>query len=463
MKVSHHLWGIALATAALLGSCSQKEEDVNIPTPNTTTPSYAATQQYVDNEVIVKFRGDVPLKSSTNIMQQLGAVAIDTVVRPSALKANEQDGVYLYSVKGSVPSIVAQLRGMPEVAYAEPNYIYTKQVLANDPYFTNGTLWGMCGEATSPVNQYGSHAADAWANGHTGASTVWVGVIDEGYMYAHADLAANAGKNPGEIAGNKKDDDGNGYKDDVYGWNFYSNNSTVFGGTADDHGTHVSGTIGAAGGNAAGVAGVCWNVRIINCKFLGFFGGTTANAVKAVSYLTDLKSRSKINLVAINNSWGGGGYSQALKDAIDKAGNAGILFVVAAGNGGSDGRGDNNDATPTYPASYTSSNIITVASISSSGALSSFSNYGATSVHVGAPGESIYSTIPLSSTRSGYGYMSGTSMATPHVTGACALYASTHPGASAADIKAAIISTAKPTPSLAGKCVANGRLDVSGF
>jgi subtilisin family serine protease len=295
---------------------------------------------------------------------------------------------------------------------------------------------------------------------------VWVGIIDEGYMYTHEDLAPNAGTNPGEIAGNGVDDDGNGYVDDVYGWDFAGNNNTVFDGVNDDHGTHVAGTIGAVGGNGKGVAGVCWSVKLIDAKFLGTNGGTTANAIKAVDYLTDLKTRHAINLVATNNSWGGGGFSQALQDAITRAGNAEILFVAAAGNGGTDGVGDNNDATPSYPASYPNANVIAVASITSSGARSSFSNYGATSVDLGAPGSGIYSTLPKKSRGtivSSYGSYSGTSMATPHVTGAAALYAANHPGATAAQIKAAILGSTVPTDSLAGKTVTGGRLNVSGF
>jgi subtilisin family serine protease len=220
------------------------------------------------------------------------------------------------------------------------------------------------------------------------------------------------------------------------------------------------------GGNGKGVAGVCWTVKLMNAKFLGSRGGTTANAIKAVDYFTDLKTRHELNLVATNNSWGGGGYSQSLYDAIERAKTQGILFIAAAGNGGSDGLGDNNETTPHYPSSYENENIIAVASITSTGAKSSFSNYGFTTVDIGAPGSGIYSTLPKSSKGkivSGYGSYSGTSMATPHVTGAAALYAATHPGAVAATIKNAILSSAVPTASLSGKCVTGGRLNVSGF
>jgi subtilisin family serine protease len=289
---------------------------------------------------------------------------------------------------------------------------------------------------------------------------VWVGIIDEGVMHTHSDLALNIGTNPREIAGNGIDDDGNGYVDDIYGWDFDRNDNTTFDGSQDDHGTHVAGTIGALGGNGGGVAGVCWNVKMINAKFLGRAGGTTANAIKSVDYMTDLKTRHGLNLVATNNSWGGGGFSKALQDGIERANVAGILFIAAAGNSGV-----NIDASPSYPAAYPNANVISVAAITSTGALASYSNYGATKVDLGAPGSGIWSTVPGRNGQSSYASYSGTSMATPHVTGAAALYASTHAGATAAQIKQAIMDAAinTPTASLAGKTVAGGRLNVSGF
>ncbi|MDP9229470.1 MAG: S8 family serine peptidase, partial [Bacteroidota bacterium] len=210
-----------------------------------------------------------------------------------------------------------------------------------------------------------------------------------------------------------------------------------------------------------GVAGVNWDVTLISAKFLGRFGGTTANAVLAVDYITDIKIRHGLNIVATNNSWGGGGNSQALKDAIDRAGNNNILFIAAAGNSTA-----NIDNSPSYPASYTSSNLIAVAALTSNGGLASYSNYGATSVDLGAPGSGIYSTVPGGKGKnitSSYASYSGTSMATPHVTGAAALYASTHPGATASQIKAAILASVVPTTSLSGKTATGGRLNVSGF
>jgi subtilisin family serine protease len=428
------------------------------------------TYPYVPGEMIVKFREGVAESRKSEIMKLAAAQHKERILTDLMEQWGEKEGITIAGFSGNIKDAISRMKSHPEVEYAEPNYIYTHTAVSNDLYYTNGSLWGMYGDA-SPLktNPYGSQAAEAWNAGHTGAATVYIGVIDEGYMYTHEDLSANAGKNPGEIAGNRKDDDKNGYVDDVYGWDFAANNSSVFDGVQDDHGTHVSGTIGAVGGNSKGVAGVCWQVKILNAKFLGVTGGTTTNAVKAVDYFTALKTRTTnpVNIVALNNSWGGGGFSQALYDAIGRANAAGILFICAAGNGGSDGVGDNNDTTPYYPCCYTNSNVISVAAITSSGTLASFSNYGLTTVDIGAPGNAVYSTIPKSSgflkTASAYSSYSGTSMATPHVTGAAALYASTHPGATAAQIKAAILGSAVPTSSLSGKCVSGGRLNVSGF
>jgi subtilisin family serine protease len=315
----------------------------------------------------------------------------------------------------------------------------------------------MYGDATTPANQYGSQAGEAWAANHTGSKSVYIGVIDEGIQFTHPDLDGQVWTNPFDAA-DGADNDGNGYVDDIHGWDFDKNDNTIYDGGAsggtDDHGTHVSGTIGAKANNGAGVVGVNWNVTLISGKFLGRRGGTTANAIKAVDYFTNLKVRHGLNIVATNNSWGGGGFSQALKDAIDRAGAKEILFIAAAGNDGA-----SNDATTRYPSGYSSANIIAVASITSSGLLSSFSNFGATTVDIGAPGSGIWSTTAFNT----YSSYNGTSMATPHVTGGAALYAASNPTASAAIIKAAILNSAVPTASLTGKCVTGGRLNVSGF
>jgi Ca2+-binding RTX toxin-like protein len=229
------------------------------------------------------------------------------------------------------------------------------------------------------------------------------------------------------------------------------------------HGTHVSGTIGASGGNGTGVSGIAPGTQIMALKFMDANGGYTSDAVRAVDYFTNAsKGNAGVDFAATNNSWGGGGYSQALLDAITRGAAKDILFIAASMNGGSDDIGDNNDATPNYPSNYSTTAvagydaIISVASIGSTGGLAGSSNYGSKSVDLGAPGEVIYSTTM----GGGYGAWSGTSMATPHVTGAIALYSAAHPTATAAEIRAAILGSTAATSSLTGKTVTGGRLDI---
>lgn len=425
---------------------------------------------HVRDEILVQYRSGASNRGKAAARGRVGGQRKELLLDEN-WRADKDGGGELELVRippgRSIANAVRDIEEDPDVAFAEPNYVYTHQAASNDPYYTSGYLWGLYGDATSPRNIYGTQAGEAWAANKTSCGSVWVGIIDTGVMHSHPDLNDNYARNPGEVAGNGKDDDGNGYRDDVRGWDFVGNNNSVFDGASDDHGTHVAGTIGGEGSNAQGVAGVCWKVNLLSAKFLGPDGGSLAAAVRAIDYFTDLKKRAGINLVATNNSWGGGGYSQALYDAIERARAANILFVAAAGNGGLDGIGDNNDLYPSYPAGYSNSNVISVAAITSSGARSSFSNYGATSVDIAAPGSSIVSTVPVlkltGGTSPGYASYHGTSMATPHVTGAAALYAATHPGATAAQIKSAILSNAVPTASMTGRCVTGGRLDVSRF
>ena len=437
---------------------------------NGEAQSPAGEPQFVANQVLVQFRGDAAPEAQAAARGRVKGTREDVIVAAARRQDGRGDLELLRIPPGvTVAAAVRELVNDAAVEFAEPNWIYQHQATSNDPYYTNGSLWGMYGDATSPVNAFGSQAGEAWAAGNVGAPEVYVGIIDEGVMASHQDLGANVFTNPFDPA-DGIDNDGNGFVDDVHGWDFDGNDNTTFDGTTDDHGTHVAGTIGALGGNAVGVAGVNWNVTMIPAKFLGRRGGTTANAVKAVDYLTNLKTRHNLNIVATNNSWGGGGFSQALLDAINRGGDAGILFIAAAGNGGRDGVGDNNDSVATYPSNYQCTSagkawdcVIAVAAITSSGAKSSFSNYGATTVDIGAPGSGIYSTLPGKNNTSTYGSYSGTSMATPHVTGAAALYAATHPFAPASEIKNAILTSAVPTSSLSGRTLTGGRLNVSGF
>jgi len=360
------------------------------------------------------------------------------------------EGFFSLATPGaSAADVSAWAAATAGVAYVEPDYVITGAAVPNDPSF--GQLWGLSNTGQSGgLRDADIDAPEAW-DVTTGSRSVVVAVIDTGIDYRHRDLSANAWRNPGEVAGDGIDNDRNGFVDDVYGWDFANNDADPM--DEQGHGTHVSGTIGAMGNNGAGVVGVSWNVSIMGLKFLGANGsGSTSGAVAAINYATRMRRDFGVNVVATNNSWGGGGFSSSLRDAIAAGGRAGILFVAAAGN-----ESQNIDTTPAYPAAYTSDAVISVAATDRSNNLASFSNYGVTGVDVAAPGASIYSTVPGNS----YATYSGTSMATPHVTGTVALMAAANPQATAAQIRSAILSTAVPVASLAGKVATGGLLNAA--
>jgi subtilisin family serine protease len=457
-KSSSTMASLALAAVAF-AACSPEQTSLTSP----ADPALAAAPQasasrapaFVPGELIVRFKPGTSSASRGALMRAANAQVGEQIVTAAMRGRGDSEGISVLRTSMNVPDAIAALKARADVEYAEPNWVYTTDATSNDPYYTNNSLWGM-------RTGNGSGAVTAWANNKQNCGAVYIGIIDEGYMYSHPDLVANAAKNPREATGVAGvDDDANGLVDDIYGWDFAGNNSSVFDGAGDDHGTHVAGTIGAVGGNAAGVAGMCWSVKLMNAKFLGSTGGTTANAVKAVDYFTNLKNAQGLNIAATSNSWGGGGFSQALSDAITRANTAGILFVAAAGNSTL-----NCNISACYPANYPQDNVISVASITSTGGISSFSNFGATAVDIGAPGSAIWSTVPVSSRGrvvASYASYNGTSMATPHVSGAVAMYKAANPSATAAQIKAAILNAATPTASLSGKTLTGGRLNVAGF
>jgi subtilisin family serine protease len=366
----------------------------------------------------------------------------------------------------SVEAAVRALQRSGAVRFAEPDYFVTLDYWPNDDLYGQSILWGVYGPNSAPGNQYGSGAADAWAMGEVGSRDIAVGILDTGVDISHKDLAPNIWTNPGEVPGNHLDDDDNGYVDDIHGWDFVHDDASLFDSEAADfHGTHVAGTIGAAGGNHEGVVGVNWAVTMIPMKFIEG-EGLTSDAVQALDYLTDLKSRHSLNIVASNNSWGGDDYSVALEDAINRGGDAGILFVAAAGNDGVD-----IDEVPSYPASYECDSLypsgdprgfdclISVAATTDEGGRPGYSNYGSTSVDLGAPGDHIASTYPSND----YVYLNGTSMAAPHVTGAIALLASCRSATTAQLLHDSVLANGVPTFAMDGLTVTGDRLSIPGM
>jgi subtilisin family serine protease len=401
----------------------------------TATGQQNRPSEYIPGQILVQFHPAAPAARRNNALALRHA-------RPLRHFAElDIDSVQLDPGQ-TVEAAVAALRGDPDVLQAQPDYVRTVVASGppNDPLWLNDTLWGL----------QKIQAQGVWNSFTTGSSSFIVADIDTGINYNHPDLAANVWTNPGEIPGNGIDDDHNGYVDDVHGINVLTHS----GDPMDDngHGTHTAGTIGAAGNNGIGVVGVAWNTRILSCKFLSSTGsGSDSGAAECLNYVVALK-KSGVDIRVTSNSWGaarGGGISTVLKSAFDAAGSAGILNICAAGNAGT-----NNDTTPFDPASLPSPSIVSVAASDQSDNKASFSNYG-TSVHLAAPGVSIASTYG-----SDYAYMSGTSMATPHVAGAVALLSAINPALTPDTIKTLLMSTVDVLPQWAGLVASGGRLNV---
>jgi subtilisin family serine protease len=393
----------------------------------------------VADHIIVRVHDSTTREQLGAVVQELGlSIRDDTIAPHTYLTAIGQPT--LDSLSHARAALAQQDM---VVAYAEPDYIIrTDGVIPNDARM--GELWGL-----NNVGQEGGRpdgdidATEAWQL-HTGSHAVKVGVIDTGIDYTHFDLASNIWTNPGEII-NGIDDDHNGFVDDTRGWDFYSQDNDPM----DDvgHGTHVAGTIGATGNNSVGVAGVNWSVSMVPIRFLGRFGGSTSDAVKAIRYATT------INVDLTSNSWGTSILVpdlRSLKEAIDDASNHSILFVAAAGNSRR-----NTDNVQHFPSGFDSPNIISVAATDRFDQLADFSNFGPTTVDLAAPGNDILSTF----TSQRYEVLDGTSMATPHVSGVCALVKAAAPHLTHLQIKNHVLSKVDPLASLSGKCVTGGRLN----
>lgn len=329
--------------------------------------------------------------------------------------------------------------------YVEPDYYRQIFLTPTDAAFVDGRLWGLQNLGQNGGVPGADIAAPAAWDLTTGSTNVIVAVVDTGIRYTHQELATQMWRNPGEIPDNGIDDDDNGYIDDVFGVNAVMNTGDPM--DDNDHGTHVAGTIGAAANDRHPHVGVAWHVRLMACKVFDEFGfGATADEIVGIEYA--VRHGAKI----LNNSWGGYSFSQALFDSIRRARDQGVLFVAAAGN-----ESNNNDRIPAYPASYQLDNIISVAALDRADNLASFSNYGERTVHLGAPGVSIFSSV--SGFDADYDTFDGTSMATPHVCGVAALVMSYHPGADLDEVRTRILSSTVPITSLTRRTVTGGRLN----
>lgn len=424
--------GGALTSAG--GEARAQSESQEEPSFNTSSEP-----EFAEGEILVKPEdgapgnrlGEINRANNAQVEERLPEVGITVVDLPRDLP---------------VQAAVSRYENAPGIEYAEPNFkLQPSATKPNDPRYDEQYSLNNTGQ-NGAQRDADIDAPEAW-DITTGSQRTITAVIDSGTNIGHPDLRGNVWVNRDETAGNNKDDDNNGYVDDVNGWDFFNGDNSVYDpADGDEHGTHVSGTVAAQGDNDRGVTGVNWDGRIMPLKFIGPNGGFTSDAVKAINYAVD--NGANIS----NNSWGGGGSSQALKDAITRAGNAGHLVVAAAGNSSND-----NDQNPFYPASYDNNNIISVAATDSADQLASFSNFGSSTVDLGAPGVGILSTVPGND----YQRFSGTSMASPHVAGVAALLESRNPGSGALDLKRTILNNAEPVSDLNGVTVTGDRLNAA--
>jgi len=418
-------------------------EEEFVRDPDTGEERLVSRREMVADHVLVKLREGATEADLKELNRKFGAGIRKKMFSP---------GLYLVQLPemgvDAVPEAVeAYNREASVIAYSEPDYMaHARETVPDDPRFDE--LYGLHNTGQSGGTPDADIDAPEIWDILTGGDVV-VGVIDTGIEHTHEDLIANMWINPGEVPGDGIDNEGNGFIDDIHGWDFLNDDNDPI--DDNSHGTHVAGTIAAAGNNGLGVAGVNWKAKLMALKFLGAGGsGPTSDGIDALAYAIMMRRDFGVNVRLTSNSWGSDAPSLALADMIAQSADEDMLFVAAAGNDARD-----TDATPHFPSSFTNDNIISVAATDRNDSRAGFSNFGAVSVDLGAPGVSILSTV----LDNGYGTKSGTSMATPHVSGVAALLWNFGPAENYREIRDVILIGIDPIPALDGITVTGGRLN----